>query len=103
MRIERYRVDLDVDEAHLSFHGRVAIELEGPESELRPNAKDLEIQSVQIDGRPASFTYDAAAEELVIPGAGTGPRTVTIEYSGRILDKGLTGLYRSPFGPGRTL
>ncbi|MCI4323135.1 MAG: M1 family metallopeptidase [Thermoplasmata archaeon] len=103
MRIERYRIDLDLDESGLSFRGRVAIDLDGDESELRPHAKDLTIHSILVDGNSLPHTYDPAEEQLVIPGAGTGRRTLTIEYSGRILDKGLTGLYRSPFGPGRTL
>ncbi len=100
MRFRRYRLSLDVDPPHRRFEGRVEIELETSESTLRLHAVDLEVRSATVDGRPAAFGTNAAAQEVTVETGPPGSRVVALAYAGRVLPDGLTGMYVSPYGPG---
>ncbi|HEV2316707.1 MAG TPA: M1 family metallopeptidase [Thermoplasmata archaeon] len=98
METPRYRLDLDLAGGGERFGGRVRIELTGTDSTVRLHAKELQVERVELDGRPVPFRPDPENEQLVIDDVVPGDHSVTVVYSGAILTKGLIGLYRSPFG-----
>jgi tricorn protease interacting factor F2/3 len=99
MDCPRYQLRLEFDEVALRFEGQVEIDLRGvTDAELRLNACDLEIARAEIDGAPYEVELAPEREELVIRGAPLGDHQLAIEFRGRVLEKGLIGLYRSAFG-----
>ncbi|MGI0150778.1 MAG: M1 family aminopeptidase, partial [Thermoplasmata archaeon] len=100
MQIPKYRIRLELDEGALTFAGRAEIELEGAPASIRLNSRDLEIRTVGLDGAPHPFSLLPESEELVLGASSPGDHRVEIAFAGRILSRGLIGLYRATLPEG---
>jgi puromycin-sensitive aminopeptidase len=97
----RYDLTLEPDLDRAVFTGRVRIEVRTsePVPELVLNAIDLDIDVCRVDGAPAEFRLDEAAERLfVTPSAGleVGDHVLEVEFRGTLNDQ-LRGFYRSTY------
>jgi len=94
-----YDLNLWLDQPNKSFRGIVTITGVMPESafEIRLHAKDLNIESVTIDGKTADWTADIN-DEVVLTRSDLKPgeHVVTIKYAAAITDA-MHGLYPSYF------
>jgi tricorn protease interacting factor F2/3 len=101
--VDAYDVFLSLAAADESFEGRVEIHLENESPSFRVNARDLELSEVRLDGQPVPHTERPESEAIDVAVASPGRHTVSVAFRGRALASGLTGVYRSPYGPGRTI
>jgi len=96
-----YALVLEPDLEAATFAGEVSIQVEVVEatSEVVLNALDLQLDTAEVDGRPAEVTLDAehgrATLRLAEP-VGPGPAEVHLRFRGTLNDK-LRGFYRSTF------
>jgi tricorn protease interacting factor F2/3 len=95
MNIPRYRLELDIDEERLSFRGSCVIDVREAPGEIRLHAHDLEIEEALVDGRSVAPVLHPDREELELPEVSAGDHTLAFRFRGRVLEKGLIGLYRS--------
>jgi puromycin-sensitive aminopeptidase len=90
---------LEPDVANASFTGTVSIDVavtDGVER-IMLNADELEIGSVRVAGKDATFHLEPATERLIIDAAAeAGDATIDIDFTGTLNDK-LRGWYRSTF------
>lgn len=89
---DHYDIELKLERAKRAFSGTVTITGTAHEKNfIRLHAKDLAIQSVNIDGQAVAHEYEA--DVLIIQsGLSTGKRTLTIIFEGTITDA-MHGLY----------
>ena len=92
-----YQVSLSIDPARDTFDGTVEIELDArtPVSTIWLNAKDIEPGKAQVGGEAAHARV--TGKELIaidIPHPISGSNRLSLEYRGRIDDKGVLGAYR---------
>lgn len=92
MKIERYDLDIDLNDRDYTFEGSERISLEGEGKPLILNAVDLEIRRIRLNGEDTSFSLDPAGEELSVKGPLKGNTIVEIEFAGKI-SRTLTGFY----------
>ena len=92
---EHYTLSINLHRIERTFSGTVAIEGVAPQDteESRLHAKDLSIQSVQIDGKSANFA-EASNDELIITQQiiTAGTHIVTVSFEGNITDD-MNGIY----------
>lgn len=92
---EHYELSLWLDRKNRAFRGKVTISGAIPKNtpEIRLHAKELSIESVSFNGKPARFTPDDN-DELIISHAdiAEGDHVVAVEFSGEITDA-MHGLY----------
>lgn len=92
---EHYTLSISLHRIERTFSGTVAIEGVAPQDteEIRLHAKDLSIQSVQIDGKSANFA-EASNDELIITQQiiTAGTHIVTVSFEGNITDD-MNGIY----------
>lgn len=93
-RPDSYNLSLTVDREGRTFRGTVIIKGHPLDSILKLHQKNLRIHSVQIDGKPATWS-SGIDDELTLTPKGTlnDYTTIEIEFSGTILDFQLHGLY----------
>ncbi|MBF0340728.1 MAG: aminopeptidase N [Magnetococcales bacterium] len=99
-RVETVHLEIDLHEQETLVFSRMALrrnpEAVTPENTLRLDGRDLELQSIHLDGQPLSpDRYTLDGEHLVVPGA---PESCTLEIRTRIHPEknlSLEGLYRS--------
>jgi alanyl aminopeptidase len=94
-------VELTIDPSRETFTGSVQIDvdLRKPSTVLWLNAKNLNAKeaTVTFDGQARVARVQAGAEFLGLEldaAAGPGPATISINYQGRLDEKGLAGVYR---------
>ncbi len=95
----RYAVTLEPELLQASFRGRVCIDVDvvEPTNCIMLNAIELNIGSVLIDDRAASFTLEAGTQRLLIQApVEQGTARIEIEFEGILNDK-LRGFYRSTY------
>lgn len=103
MPAARYDVDLTVAFRTGEFRGEVEVEVDYPGPEFRLNAADLVVHRAAVDGATVDAPMDPSTESIRFPPIGAGAHRIRVEFSGRALETGLTGLYRSNYGDGRTI
>ncbi|MCI4318607.1 MAG: M1 family metallopeptidase [Thermoplasmata archaeon] len=103
MPVDSYDVFLSLASADESFQGHVEIHLEGEAPTFRVNTRDLELSELLVDGRPVTYAERPESEAVEVPVPSPGRHTVRVAFRGRALASGLTGVYRSPYGPSRTI
>lgn len=95
----RYTLALEPDLAAAAFTGHVIIEAQAADAadHVVLNAAELDVAAVTVDGRPATFSLDAATERLRIDHpVAPGPIAIEITFAGTLNDR-LRGFYRSTF------
>lgn len=92
-QVKKYDLFLDVDFDALKFSGRVRIDAEST-GDISLDAVDLQVKSVNSDGRPLSFKQNGNNLDIQ-SGRLSGP--LEIEYDGRVSGN-LTGFYKAPYG-----
>ena len=97
----RYEVTLDPNLDAATFGGHVVIHAEALATTrlIAINAKDLDIESVFVDGSPAVHVLDVESERLIIStthDVTAGPCMIDITFTGILNDK-LRGFYRSTY------
>ncbi|MEY4361060.1 MAG: hypothetical protein RL391_366 [Actinomycetota bacterium] len=97
----RYEVTLEPDLDAASFRGRavIAVDVLAPTRLIALNTAELEIQSVHVDGQPATFATDAESERLIIgliEELPAGRAMIDVSFDGVLNDK-LRGFYRSTY------
>lgn len=97
--VEEYRVALEVSFAEESWTGTVEFEVLPVSHRLSLDSDQLDIRSVEVDGRPTPFEVEPAEQRLDIdlPGAPRG-RHVRVQFAGRVDRRQMLGLYRSRAG-----
>ncbi len=101
--VAAYRLDLTVDVPAGRWSGTAEIDLAstGPTAAL--DAEDLEIRSVRDRAGPVPFEHDRSAHRLCVPVRPRETETLTVAFSGRVVEGALVGLYRSRHGSGSAL
>ena len=91
---ESYHLSLTLEREKRRFSGIVTVIGESKQAEyLRLHAKELAIESAQIDGRAATYTQQENDElELTQSGLTAGKHTVVVSFSGAITDA-MHGMY----------
>ena len=97
----RYDITLEPDLEGATFGGRIVITADvlAPTRLIALNAAELEVQSVHVDGQPATHTLDTDSDRLiigVIEELAVGPTMIDISFTGILNDK-LRGFYRSTY------
>jgi tricorn protease interacting factor F2/3 len=92
MKIEKYELHLDVNDAEYSYTGKEKIFLEAEDETLVLNSVGLEIRRILVNGQESRFDLREAAEELLIEGQLRGKTAVEIEFSAKI-SRSLSGFY----------
>lgn len=94
-----YNLAIEIDAKKRIFKGSVTIkgDVVDDNSEIRLHSKDLNIQSITLNGKQAEWTTDSN-DELVIndPSITLGEQIITLAYSGTITDS-MHGLYPAYF------
>ncbi|MCI4350434.1 MAG: M1 family metallopeptidase [Thermoplasmata archaeon] len=103
MPVRSYDVWLSISESDAVIEGSVDVEFVDEAPRFRLNARDLQLTKPRLDGEAVTLAEVPASEAVDIPVATPGPHTVHLEFRGQPLAAGLTGVYRSPYGPGRTI
>lgn len=98
MQVDGYDLVLELDPPRRTFRGSVDIRLTVDAPEIRLNSLELALVGATVDGRPVGLRLETEHQEVVLPAPGPGPHAAHLEFSGRASEKGLTGLYVSPFG-----
>ncbi len=96
-----YSLEIRSNLETFGFTGTVMVEADvmEPTAELRCNVADLELESVQIDGKDVDFRIEEETEQLIIDLGETrepGPLQFSSRFSG-VLNDALRGFYRSTF------
>lgn len=97
----RYELELEPDLDAATFSGRMVISADVLASTrlIVMNAAELDVQSVHVDGQPATFVIDDESERLVIgliDDLGVGSTMIDVTFTGVLNDK-LRGFYRSTY------
>ncbi|MEP7115152.1 MAG: M1 family metallopeptidase, partial [Ilumatobacteraceae bacterium] len=95
----RYRLNLEPDLDNAAFAGTVSIDVTATAAvqSVAINADELDIVSVHVGGKAATFHLDAETERLVIDASlDAGDTVLDIVFTGTLNDK-LRGWYRSTF------
>ncbi|HZY70505.1 MAG TPA: M1 family metallopeptidase [Thermoplasmata archaeon] len=98
-----YDVDLSVGFRSGEFRGSVEVEVDDPGPDFRLNVVELDVRSTAVDGSLVDAPVDLASESIRLPPLGPGRHRIRVEFAGHALEGGLTGLYRSNYGDGRTI
>jgi tricorn protease interacting factor F2/3 len=99
VKINEYRLHLDIGFQRPTFRGRLEIVGENDAETLTLNAVDLSILAARSGGRDLEVRPDPSTQSLGLSGLPRGPVVVELEYEGRIGDGILIGLYRSAQAP----
>ncbi len=93
---DHYQLSLDIDRTQRHFSGRVVIigQVQDQHQHIHLHTKDLTIEHVYVDNKPARYTNGANDElSIALPTeVTTNYHTITIEYYGKITNS-LHGLY----------
>ncbi len=94
----RYEIAItpNIEAGSFSAEARISVEAEAALDAIAMNALDLAVASASIDGAPARFAIDAAAQTLTLTPRrplAPGRHVIRISYSGKIQDDAY-GLFR---------
>ncbi len=95
--VEKYTIQLDLFENFETFKGKIFIEYSGKNEELILDAKDMVIESLNIENKQYKFHHDRNRWKLHIEEPIPESGIIFIEYRGRV-SEGLQGLYHAGFG-----
>lgn len=98
-RPKEYRLDLDVSYRTLRYSGVVEVRLHEPVDTLTLDWSGPPVDGASVDGRAVPVRPGDGPESIVIGPAGPSDRW-TLRFHSEVSSTGLTGLYRSKFGPG---
>ena len=98
MELKSYDILFDVNFEKSSFSGKEEIELDGGTDSIELNAQDLAISSVRVQPGTCSWNYDAGEKKLTVNGEGFSK--IHIDFSGKAVDGGLHGFYKSKYKTG---
>jgi tricorn protease interacting factor F2/3 len=99
VQAEAYELSIDVDFRKQTFQGRVRLRGELDSPTLRLNAVDLLVHRATSGSHPLSSKILEASQEIEFDGLPPGAHELEIEFSGRVLEQSLLGLYRSDQPP----
>ncbi|MCI4352773.1 MAG: M1 family metallopeptidase [Thermoplasmata archaeon] len=99
VRAEEYHLSLDVDFRNRTFRGHVRLlgDLDGPL--LRLNCVGLEVRRANAGSHALTCQRLEASQEIQLDGIPSDAREVELDFSGKVLDQSLLGLYRSEQPP----
>jgi tricorn protease interacting factor F2/3 len=103
VKTEEYALSLDVDFLKLTFHGTVHLRGELDSPSLRLNAVGLDISRAVSGDQTLCVQRLEASQEIQLDGIPAGAREVELDFSGKVSEDGLLGLYRSRQPPGYVL
>lgn len=83
--------------------GTVDIDVKGVGGSLSLDAVDMDIGTVQVNGRQSKFKFDRSKGSLTIPGVPKKHAVVRVGFTKRVADDALVGLYKSKYGDGHFL
>jgi tricorn protease interacting factor F2/3 len=98
LKTDEYRLHLDVDYAKGSWTGTIEFDVEGTAPSVDLDSEGLTIQHASVGGRSVAPEIDAARGILRLPAPVSGRARIHVGFSGRVVEHGLMGLYRSRFG-----
>ncbi|MCI4317294.1 MAG: M1 family metallopeptidase, partial [Thermoplasmata archaeon] len=102
-RVREYRLAFEIEPDGSGFHGTVEVDVEGAGGTFTLNADGLEISQARSGEGILQAESFPEREEVIISGLQADPSTIVLEFSGRVAEKGLVGLYRTRFGDGTFL
>ena len=103
MKVHRYDVDLSVDHGKLAYSGSVTVHLDHDGGPLALNSLGLQIGSVSSGGKKLAHELLPAKEELRVDGLPKGPAEVRVDFSGKVPEQALAGIYRTDYGPSHAI
>jgi tricorn protease interacting factor F2/3 len=98
MEIVSYDLDLDVDFRGAKVDGSVTIQLKKGERPFVLDAVDLEVTGAQVNGSAAPFRQDRKAGTVSVEGVPLGRSSVRVDYTKKVSDDVIFGLYKSKYG-----
>jgi len=98
LQIEGYDLKLDVDFEESYVRGTVDIDVEGAKSSLSLDAVDMAIEGVQVNGTASTFKFDKSKGTLTIQGIPKRQSVVRVDFSKKVTDDAIVGLYKSKYG-----
>ncbi len=98
MELKSYDILFDINFEKSSFSGKEEIELDEGTDSIELNAQDLVISSVRVQPGTCSWNYDAEEKKLTVNGDGFSK--IQIDFSGKAVDGGLHGFYKSKYKSG---
>jgi tricorn protease interacting factor F2/3 len=100
VKAEEYKLSIDVDFPKLTFQGKVHLRGELDSPTLRLNSVGLDVRRAVSGSQALSVEVLHESQEVQLSGVPAGAREIELEYSGKVLDHTLLGLYRSEQPPG---
>ena len=102
IRLDRYEIFLDLAHTGQTYTGNETISgvFEGDNLEI--DAKEIEIESVEVDGKEREFRLDTEKWKLEVYRMMGGPFSIRIKFRGKIND-GIHGLHLGGKGDGEML
>ena len=98
MRIDSYDLEFDVDFKRSLVKGRNTINVRGADGPIILNSSELKVSSVRVGGKKAKFKADREGKKLVIHGVGKGRASIAVDFSKKVGDSSIFGLYKSKYG-----
>ncbi|MGP6239282.1 M1 family metallopeptidase [Cuniculiplasma sp. SKW4] len=98
---QSYDLEMEIDEREKTIKGEVRINLENRAEKLYLDMDEIEVNSLEIDGKSSDFKVLNDGKILEIQ-TGTGRRAVTLKYKGKVNEK-LSGLYEAKYKGGSIL
>ncbi|MBX8636568.1 MAG: M1 family metallopeptidase [Thermoplasmata archaeon] len=95
MKVVLYDISLDVDFKGLRYSGQCTVSFANTERTVVLDSDRLDIQDVSIDGKKAVWKYDRKNCKLSVNTGVHRKVTCKISFSGRVLEGGLQGFYKS--------
>src|ERR1700686_4964259 len=97
-RVREYRLTLEIEPDGQGFHGTVEIDVEGAGPPFPVNAVELEVTQARSGDGILGIEAIPDRGEVKLTGLAGEKATVVLDFNGRVVEKGLVGLYRSRFG-----
>lgn len=103
MKVVSYRLHLDVDFQSSVVRGVNSITVVGVGGPLVLDAVGLEIGEVEMNGSRARYAADDRRGKLIIRGVPKRESLVKVEFTKRVTDESIFGLYKSKYADGHLL
>jgi tricorn protease interacting factor F2/3 len=98
LEILSYDLDLDIDFRKAFVRGNEKITVKGAGKPLALDCSGLKVESVKVNGKPASFRSDKKRAKLLVQGVPQTKSVVEIGYTKQVSDDVIFGLYKSKYG-----
>jgi tricorn protease interacting factor F2/3 len=98
LEVLSYDLKLDIDFQKALVQGEEAVRVKGADSPFSMDCAGIEVLSVGVNGKKASYRLDRKRSKLVVSRVPKKASTVQISYTKQVSDDVIFGLYKSKYG-----